>query len=271
MKTLYFVIVFIGILGLASCNSAYKAIYQKEINFSEYTTYVFRLCEKLDTFGNKRFSLCDSTQDATDVQADNSIQVIEELYALRHKKNKQDIIYFTSRSNRDIHENRGIFNDTTYRNYIFVNDFEFVYFGKLEVLKDRPKDTLKITFHAPDEILSFRLKQVHEDWLFLVDSIHSDAAVKSVISNKKISMLNLFSVNIQFIKTDRVIAYRGKGIKGWEDIELVTTLDLVGRKMNFKDHNGNVLKDLSQKRRLKYHPDFEKMQSDELKDSHTHR
>jgi len=271
MKALYLFIIFIGILGLTCCKSAYQAVNQKAINFGDYSTYVFRLCEKLNTYGNIRFSLCDTLCNETDVQADDSMQVIEELYALQHDIDSTKIIYFTSKSYRDIREDRGIFNDSSYRNYIFVNDFEYVYFGTLEVLTDRPRDTLMISFLAPDEILSFRLKQVDEDCRFLVDSIHSDTSEKNVISNKKISMLDLFSVGIQFIKTDRVFAYRGKGRKERGEITFVSTLDFVGRKLNFKDVSGTVLTNLSQKRRLKYHPGFGKMQSDELLKSHTHR
>ena len=196
MRSLYFIIISASILLASSCGSAYKKKVNTKLQFSDYTTYVFRLCETRNEFGNKRFFLCDNPCESKDVQGDDGIQVVEELYAFRSKINPEEIVYISSKSNKYIREDRGIFNDPLYQKYIFVDDFEYVYFGSLN-------NGLEINFVNAEENLSFKLQAVPEACRFVVDSIHSETDIKNTISNKKISMFELFSVPIQFLKTDR--------------------------------------------------------------------
>ena len=241
MRSLYFIIISASILMASSCGTAYKKKVKTKLQFSDYTTYVFRLCETRNEFGNKRFFLCDQPCQATDVQANDDIQVVEELYAFRSNLNPEEIIYISSKSDKDIRENRGIFNDSLYQHRIFVEDFEYVYFGSLT-------NGVEINFVNAEENLSFKLKDDTVACRFVVDSIHSETDVKNTISNKKISMLELFSVPIQFLKSDRTLAYRRKNPAA------ISSLELTGTKLIYSGEA--AIHTMSQRLRLKYHPGF---------------
>lgn len=241
MRSFYFFIISAMILLASSCGTAYKKNVNRTLQFSDYTAYVFRLCEKRNEFGNKRFFLCDAPCEATNVLANDAIQVVEELYVFRSNINPEEIIYITSKSDKYIREDRGIFNDSLYRKHIFVEDFEYVYFGSLTNKRE-------ISFVNAQENLSFRLQAVPEVCRFVVDSIHSETNVKNNISNKKISMFELFSVPIQFLETDRSLVYKRKNPSS------INALELTGTKLIY---SGDVVKhSMSQRKRLKYHPGF---------------
>lgn len=228
---------------LFSCATVKKIPVTETVNISSYQAYVFRLCEYRNSYGNKRYFLCDTPCTATDVQANNDIQVVEELYAFQSNTNPEDIIYITSTSDKYIQEDRGIFNDSIYKKYIVVSDFEFVYFGKMT-------GNGAINFVKPTEKLSFNLKPVQEVCLFVVDTIYSQTAVKNSISNKRLSTFDLFNVNVQFIATPRKLVFSRK------TLDTITTLKLKDGKMFFEGKNKTF--NLSQKRRLRYHPIYDK-------------
>lgn len=250
MRNSFIYILFIASALAASCGSNYKKSMQETVRLDEYTGYVFRLCETRNTYGNKRFFLCDTPCTATDVQANDDIQVVEELYAFQSNNDPERIIYFTSRSDKSLKEDRGVFNDSLYQKYIFVSDFEYVYFGSMT-------NNIEINFINAKSELAFQLKPVAEDCRFVVDSIHSITDEKNSISNKKISLNELFSVPLQFIRTERKIAYKRS------NPQLITTLSLTGTKMLFQGET--EVHALSQGRRLQYHPDFRQAQRDTLK------
>ena len=241
MRSLYFIIISASILMASSCGTAYKKKVNTKVFFSDYTAYVFRLCETRNELGNKRFFLCDKPCEATDVQANDDIQVVEELYAFRSNINPEEIVYISSKSDKDIRENRGIFNDTLYQKHIFVEDFEYVYFGSLT-------NGVEINFVNAEENLSFKLQDETVACQFVVDSIHSETDVKNTISNKKISMLELFSVPIQFLETDRTVVYKRKKPVA------ISSLELTGTKLIYSGES--AVHTMSQRLRLKYHPGF---------------
>jgi hypothetical protein len=240
-RSLYFIIISASILLASSCGTAYKKKVKAKLQFSDYTAYVFRLCETRNEFGNKRFFLCDSPCEATDVQANDDIQVVEELYVFRSNINPGEIVYISSKSDKAIRENHGIFNDSLYQKHIFVEDFEYVYFGNLQ-------NSHEISFVNAEENLSFKLQAVPEVCRFVVDSIYSETDIKNTISNKKISMLELFSVPIQFLETDRTLVYKRK--KPFA----ISSLELTGAKLIYSGESATHT--MSQRLRLKYHPEF---------------
>jgi len=248
-KSFMYILVIASALA-ASCGSNYKKSMQETVRLDEYTGYVFRLCETRNTYGNKRFFLCDTPCTATDVQANDDIQVVEELYAFQSNIDPERIIYFTSRSDKSLKEDRGVFNDALYQKYIFVTDFEYVYFGSM-------KNQLEINFVNAKSELAFRLKSVPEACRFVVDSIHSITDEKNSISNKQIGLNTLFSVPLQFIKTDRKLAFKPS------KPQLITTLSLTGTKLLFQGET--EVHALSQGRRLQYHSAFREAQRDTLK------
>ena len=148
-------------------------------------------------------------------------------------------MYITSKSDKYILKNAGIFNDPRYKKYIAVYDFEYVYFGNFTENK-------KISFVNPEEALTFWLRPVPEDCRFVVDSIFSETAVKNSISNKKLGFDGLFKVPIQFIETDR------KMVQSRKDTTAVTIMRLADGEIYFE--GGGKRYSLSQKRRLRYHP-----------------
>ena len=235
MKVIQYITLFIVLLtiGFSSCTSTKRIEIVDSITISDYTAYVFRMCEYRNTFGNIRYFLCDTPCKPTDVQANDAIQVVEELYAFQSNTNPQDIIYITSKSDKYILEDAGIFNDDIYKKHIVVRDFEFVYFGKM-------KNKKQIDFVNPEEALTFWLQPVPEDCRFLVDSIYSETAEKNAISNKKLSFSNLFSVPVQFIETNRTL------IQSRKDPTLVEELVLKDGEMYFQGNGKSYT--LSEKR-----------------------
>jgi hypothetical protein len=240
MKLLQYIILAVLLVSFSySCQSLKFIPVTETIAISEYQVYVFRLCEYRNSYGNKRFFLCDEPCVETDVQADDSIQIIEELYILRSLADPKDIIYITSRSDKYIQRNRGIFNDTLYKKYIMASDLEYVYFGKI-INSD------KIDFVNPTENLSFTFKDDSENCRFILDSIYSETAVKNTISNQHLKMADLFNVGIQFLETDRKLVVSKK------DLDPIKTLVLKDNRMFFNGENKSI--NLSQRNRLKYHP-----------------
>ncbi|MCG2419400.1 hypothetical protein K8089_10225 [Aequorivita sp. F47161] len=222
-----------------SCSSVKFLPVTDSIDISEYQVYVFRLCEYRNSYGNKRYFLCDEPCEETNVQANDTIQIIEELYMLRSQKSPENIIYFTSKSDKYIQRNRGIFNDTLYKKYIMASDIEYVYFGKIT-------NSNKINFVNPIENLSFSFKNGSEKCEFILDSIYSQTAVKNTISNQHLKMKNLFNVEIQFLESNRKLVVNKK------NLDTINTLVLKENRMFFNGKNNSV--NLSQRKRLKYHP-----------------
>ncbi|MGB0948917.1 MAG: hypothetical protein ACPGU0_02270 [Marinirhabdus sp.] len=217
---------------------------QQHVELSKYNGYVFRLCETRDTFGNVRFALCDLNCTINNVQAVDSLQVVEELYAF-HNPDTDGVIYFTSKSDADIQEDRGVFNAEEYKKYIFVNDFEYVYFGTLA-------NEIEISFKNETENLDFKLRPNTEDCHFIVQQIHSKTNIKNVISNIPIDLGALFKVPLLYIKTNRKLALRTK-----DRIEPVKKMELTGTQISFYGVSEKLK--ISQKRKLKYHPKFERL------------
>ncbi len=240
MKVLNFSILILVTLSiLSACKSTVFKRIEDSIPITDYTAYVFRLCEYRNTYGNKRFFLCDTPCEPRDLSAYDSIQVVEELYAFQSKKNPQDIIYITSKSDKYIQKNAGIFNAESYKRYISVRDFEYVYFGVMT-------NNRKISFVNPEEALTFWLRKVPENCRFVVDSIYSETAVKNSINEKKLGFADLFNVPIQFLETDRMM------VQSRKDTTAITTIRLEDGELYFE--GGGKSYSLSQKRRLKYHP-----------------
>ncbi len=240
MKGLLYILLVLGLISLSySCRSAKFIPVTETIDLSEFEVYVFRLCEYRKSYGNTRYFLCDKPCENTDVQANSDIQIIEELYVLHAKANPEKVIYLTSKSDKYIRRNRGIFNDSLYKKYIMASDIEYVYFGKM-------KQSGSLNFVNSNEDLSFYFRADPKNCRFVIDSIYSQTVVKNSISNKHLKISEMFNVEIQFLETDRKIVISKK------DRDTVQSLVLKDGRMHF---NGKAKKvNLSQRSRLKYHP-----------------
>ncbi|MAP79568.1 MAG: hypothetical protein CL526_00635 [Aequorivita sp.] len=203
------------------------------VAISEYEIYVFQLCEYRNSYGNERYFLCTKNE-----VAKNS-QIIEELYLLRSKVNPEKIIYITTKSDKYILRNRGIFNDSVYKQYIIAQDFEYVYFGKLT-------NNSKMDFVNAQEKLTFKINNFPNAAIIELDSMHNQTAIKNTISNKHLKLDKLFNVPIQFFKTDRTIVLRKK------TLDPVKTIQLKDNRIIYTSESKNI--NTPQRKRLKYHP-----------------
>ncbi|WGF92691.1 hypothetical protein [Aequorivita marisscotiae] len=240
MKLLQYILLTVILISLSySCSSSKNIPVTETIAISEYNIYVFRLCEYRNSYGNERYFLCDEPCTTNNVQAVDTTQIIEELYILRSRANPQDIIYITSKSDKYIQRNRGIFNDTLYKKYIMASDFEYVYFGTIT-------NSDKIDFINPTENLLFTYKSESDKCSFMLDSIYCQTAVKNTIRNQQLKISELFKVPIQFLESERKIVVNKKSL------DPVKTLQLKDNRMYFNGETKSI--SLSQRKRLKYHP-----------------
>ncbi len=240
MKWPIYILLVLGLVSLSySCRSAKFIPVTETIDLSEYQVYVFRLCEYRKSYGNTRYFLCDKPCENSDIQANPDTQIIEELYVLHSKANPEKVIYLTSKSDKYIRRNRGIFNDSLYKNYIMASDIEYVYFGKM-------KQSGSLNFVNPTEDLSFYFRQDAENCRFVIDSIYSQTVIKNSISNKHLKIFDLFNVEIQFLESDREIIISKK------ERDTVQSMVLRDGRMYFNGKAKRV--NLSQRSRLKYHP-----------------
>ncbi len=242
-----------------SCGKAFRKEVKDKIQLTDYNIYVMRLCEMRNTLGHKRFFLCNVNKSMAELQTNNDIQVVEELYALQHKNSLEQILYFTTKINTNARKKSGLFNAPLYKDFILVNDIESIYFG--ELYQGRA-----LSFYAPDEILNFTINPTKVPDGFKVDSILSISGGHNQINGEPIKISKLFGIDISFIKTDRQLGYK----KRKQEIVLIGLLELNGRRIAFKTLNNEVKHELSQAKRLKYHPDFREKQSDNLKGLHVY-
>ncbi|MGB1308718.1 MAG: hypothetical protein ACPG6B_07395, partial [Oceanihabitans sp.] len=135
-----------------------------------------------------------------------------------------------------------IFNTENHKNYILANDIENVYFGELI------NETF--IFTNKNETLKFYSQQI--DSTIVLTALLSKIKEKTTINNRTVYTKDLYSTAMQFKQTNRklAIAFNKK-----KNIDLVTSMVLTGNKILLKG-TANTIK-RAQKRRLKYHPQFE--------------
>jgi len=233
----------ISLTLLFSCGNAYKITTIDTVNVSDYNIYVFRLCEKIRVEGSARFLSCDIECDATDILAINDTQIREELYLLVEKTGNK-VIYLTTKTDRSFDLEPDIFNTKAHKNYVFANDLENVYFGL------QKQNT--IFFTNKNETLTFEMTEtINNSCAYTISTLHSKTKDDSPINNKLVRLSEVYSIPIRFMASKRILA-----LQPTKEITLdtVETINLNGKRIIIKGKRNSI--DGSQRRRLKYHPEF---------------
>jgi len=242
MKTSVLLII---VMLLSSCANTYKIAVEETINVIDYNVFVFRICEKTNKLGTERFYLCDvDCKTKTKALLKEHTIVTEELYLLV-SKTTDDVIYLTTKTNRSFDKTPDIFNTEAHEDYILVNDLENVYFGK--------KTNEGLVFTNKNETLSFYTKPNTKPCKIAITSILSKGNVINEINNVEVVIANIYNVPFEFNLTNRIIAIK---VKNGTNYDIVNSIALNKTKVRF---NGTIsFIEGSKRRRLKYHPRFDK-------------
>lgn len=232
------------VLLLSSCSS-YKIGVEETVKVSNYDMYVFRLCEKTNKLGNDRFYLCDEDCKSIkrEVYKTKATIVTEELY-LMVSRTTDDVIYLTTKINRSFDSTPDIFNTEAHEDYVLVDDLENVYFGK------KTKESLN--FVSKNENLTLFIAPESKSCKITITSILSEGKVAKSIKNKKIEINEIYNVAVDFNLTNRTLVLKNKQSSNFEAID---NIQLTKHKVRF---NGVLSFIEGSKRRLKFHPNFDK-------------
>ncbi|AUC81477.1 hypothetical protein [Lacinutrix sp. Bg11-31] len=241
-KLIVFVLFFFILNG---CANSYKISTIDTVNVDDYSVYVFRLCEKIRVEGTQRFLLCDTDCKPNDINSLEGIQVREELYFLIEKQGNK-VIYLTTKTDRSFDIEPDIFNSEAHKEFVFVDDLENVYYGIL--------DKNSIIFTNKNEILKFEIAPREDSSCnYRISTLLSNSKEDpTVINNRLISLQDIYSVPLQFIKSERVLAIKEN--RKYE-LDSLQTIKLTGKRIVFKGKRDSIRR--SQRKRLKYHPEFD--------------
>ena len=244
MRTvLKIVVVAIGFLMLNACANTYKIATKAVIDISNYSIYVFRLCEKIKVEGSERFLSCDEHCEPNNILAVNGTQVREELYLLIEKQGDK-VIYLTTKTDRSFDMEPDIFNTELHKNYVFANDLENVYFG---IMKQNA-----IVFTNKNETLTLQMTPRDNNACdYIISTLLSKTKDDTPINNQLVTLRDVYSIPIRFIKSKRILAIQENKKT---ELDTVKTIGLNGKRIILKGNTQSI--EGSQKRRLKYHPNF---------------
>ncbi|MBT8254935.1 MAG: hypothetical protein KJO23_00200, partial [Bacteroidia bacterium] len=105
----------------------------KEFNATDFSTYVFNICEKFDSKTNYTERFCPCPDNFYELKPTDSIKKIEEVYFMLNEPANL-AIYVTTRSHKYIsNSRRGFLNDPLqYKDKINLNQIEYIYIGNLD-------------------------------------------------------------------------------------------------------------------------------------------
>lgn len=245
MKNLFKIfVVCTGCFMLIACANSYKISTIDSVDVNDYTIYVFRLCEKIGVEGTDRFLCCDKNCKPNDIINLKETQVREELY-LMIEKHGGKVIYLTTKTDRSFDIEPDIFNSEAHKNYVFVDDLENVYFGILE--------ESTIVFTNKNEILKFEIVPRNNtscDYIF--NTLISNTKDATVINNQTVNLNDIYSVSMRFIESERILAIKESRK---QTLDTLQTISLTGKRIVFRGKLDSVKR--SQRKRLKYHPEFD--------------
>ncbi|WP_452224418.1 hypothetical protein [Lacinutrix chionoecetis] len=240
----YILVVGIGVFLLAACSNRYKISTVASVNVADYNMYVFRLCEKIKVEGTTRFILCDQGCEPDDILANKDIQVREELYVLVAKQGNS-VIYLTTKTDRSFDLTPDIFNTEAHKDYIFASDIENIYFGVVA--------NNNMVFTNKNETLTFDLlPQSATACDFVIATLLSKTKDDTPINNRLVTLDAVYSEPIRFVASKRNLVMH---VKKADTLETIKTIDLTGKQVLFNTGTNYISR--SQRRRLKYHPEFD--------------
>ncbi|WP_417371851.1 hypothetical protein [Gelidibacter japonicus] len=192
--------------------------YVNEINLEDYDLYVFQL----KTLNQN------SDSNLTPIVFENSVTansneglIWEELYILMEKEGS-NVLYFTTFSDKYV-DSISIFNNPKYEGIIPIRNIDYMYNGKIRNQAFHfynPKGRR----YSENVIIDFK----KEDNVLTLIAITNDyAKEKDRLLNPKISLNDLFGVNINFKKENRIWVYEHVDVNNDSNTGIYDTISKV--------------------------------------------
>ena len=244
--------------GLYTINESYldsNEINIKTFNFDEFDIYVYNMCEQISQeTNNDRFSYCpDNFFEITSI---DSIQKVEELYLLKHKKTDL-ILYLTTFSHKYIKLNEGFLNERKYyENKIVLDQIENIYIGQVNaknglIFFSNPKTTQDIILHYDKKTFPSNITLI---------KANISTAENGYNTSEPIELTGVFKQNIKYVlKSYGVDFYKKISQIGKVKVKELSHIHIVSKggkiEIAFSFKNNNILYKMASKR-IKYHPNF---------------
>lgn len=261
MKASLKILIIIGLLCCASCSTRLYKVDRsyvqhikelKEFDITDFSVYVFNICERFDREVDYLERFCDCPNDFYKLTQRDSIKKIEEVYLLINEE-AQLAVYLTTLSHKYISNKRkGFLNDSSkYRKKVNLNQIEYAYVGSL----DRKRDNIDFPHPGKEEDIGLHFERSQWASSILIDKVRIPTAENAYTTEEPIDLREVFSNRLHYVKSDYKVIYFQKDIPRTVE-KLVFTekkgkLDLL---FTFSDYEEKVYKIDS--KRLRYQLDY---------------